>query len=365
MISPTQSLAETKDEAKIKQSTRLNATSQKQRINTLMSDGDKEALLLMLNKLTELLIQDLSAEMTARRSPIAIKGIAVQAPLSSSLADWLDARVLSTLHQAGHQSVVCIPCKAQVTSLTNDAWHLKQGLSDPTDIQQAAQASGAQTLLDLVVGWDALTNRVHLRARLYHADGSELWQQDYQNDGDGKPQRVTQAGWVKGTSSSHYQALASMYMFKDTDRVLSVTAGGGVAPSVYGGSKVGVIDLGVGWGERFGDTLGYRYALTLNLSANTKGQTFMTQLGGEWMARLSALPVLDQGDLDTQGLWLGAGASLNYVFIRQGVGLFLNGDWISSVGLGVRVKLGYQLAFGDLEPDLSGYYGILSILFLM
>lgn len=350
---------------KIKRTMRLNGDAQRQRIKTLTADGDKEALLVTLNQLVSLLLEDVSAELSAERAPLTIKGIGVRAPLSANLADWLEARVTASLHQAGHRTVFCVSCRAQLTTLSDEAWRLKQGLSSPQDIQQAARETGAKSLLDLSVGWNAIRNRAQLRARLYDAQGAQVWSRDYQNDGAGQPRRVARPGEPEGDSSDRYRALEDMYEPRDSDSVLMFTAGGGTMPSAISGLNVGVVELGGGWGERFGEQLRYRYALTLNLSVNTASLSFNTHLGGEFMARLSDPPTVKQGEIDTGGFWLGGGASLNYALIRQGVGAYVNVDWVSNIGLGGRVKGGYQFAFGDLEPDLSGAYAVLSILFLM
>jgi len=357
--------SEASERPKVRRSLRLTKESQGQRVKILAQDGDKEALLSALNKLVTLLLVDVRAELSAGRSPLTIKGVGVRAPLSSSVADWLDARVIASLHQSGIPTVVCVPCRAQVTTLTEEAWRLKQGLSGPQDIQRAAKRSGAKSLLDLLVGWDALRNRVQLRARLYSAEGTALWARDYQSRGDGAPQRVARDPKMTGDSSRRYQALAEMYEPRASDNVISAVLGGGFTPSASGGDSAGVTALGVGWGERFGEGLSYRYALTMDLGVNPTQGEFNTHLGGELMARLGAPPEPKLGSVDTSGFWLGGGASLNYVIIRQGVGAFVNADWVSSVGLGGRVKAGYQLAFGDSEPDLSGFYMVFSILFLM
>ena len=350
---------------KVRRSLRLTKESQSQRVKTLTQDGDKEAFLSTLDQLVTLLLVDVRDELSAGRSPLTIKGIGVRAPLAPNVADWLDARVIASLHQSGIPTVMCVPCRAQVTTLTEEAWRLKQGLSAPQDIQSAATSSGARSLLELLVGWNAPRNRAQLRARLYSADGAVLWARDYQNREDGSPQRVARSADMEGDSSVRYQALAEMYEPRASDNVISVVLGGGFAPSSSGASSAGVTELGVGWGERFGEALSYRYALTINFGTNpTKGE-FNTHLGGELMARLGDPPKAKKGSMDTRGFWLGGGASLNYVIIRQGVGTFVNADWVSSVGLGGRLKAGYQFAFGDSEPDLAGLYMMFSILFLM
>jgi len=370
MSAPRPVLAQAPDgpagpQPKIKRAMRLSSESQRARIDQLTSDGDKEPYLITLDRLTRLMIKDLDQELSAGRSPLAVKGVAVRAPLSSAVADWLDARVLSALHQSSRQrAVVCISCRAQVTSLSEEAWSLKQGLSSAQDIQRAAAETGARSLLDLSVAWSAERNRVELRARLFSAEGDQLWSRDYRSDAEGKARRLARPGEAEGDSSDRYEALALNFPPRD-DNILSVFTGLGLYPSAFDSSTVNVFNLGVGWGERFGDQLKYRYALSLDLSVSTAFQTFVSQLGGEVMTRLRSAKVSKTGDVDTAGLWLGGGASLNYVFLRQGVGAYLLADWISSIGLGLRLKGGYQFAFGDLEPDLSGSYVALGLIFAM
>ena len=122
VLTPWESAAQARDgQPRLRRASRLTEEAQKQRISKLMSAGDKEALMVTLDRVTLHLTRDLSAELSAGRSPLMIKGIGVRVPLSAHLADWIEARVSALLHQSGQRVVFCVACRAQQTSITDEA----------------------------------------------------------------------------------------------------------------------------------------------------------------------------------------------------------------------------------------------------
>ena len=88
LLTPWESAAQAKDgQPRLRRASRLTEEAQKQRIAKLMSAGDKEALMVTLDRVILRLTRDLNAELSAGRSPLMIKGIGVRAPLSATLAD--------------------------------------------------------------------------------------------------------------------------------------------------------------------------------------------------------------------------------------------------------------------------------------
>ena len=329
-------------------------------------------VLLVLEQLTLLLARDLDAQLGPALTPLALKGVGVREPLAPEVADWLEARLSSALHQGSQQQLVyCVSCRAQRTDLLDEAgeraWRLRQGVSSPSAIKALSQELKVGSMVDLLTSWDPELNTVHLRARLFNAQGAEVWAQDYRSGLKGMPQRVALPGAPKGTSSPQYQEQAQRYVREEDSPVVSVAFGWSLQPTwgltdalapLYVQSGA----LQAGYGERFGDEGRHRFALTGGLNAGVG--LFAFQLGGEVSRRLSQ----PQSD-PLHGWWVGAGASLNYVSFVQGVGLEFALEWVSSINLGARLDVGYQGAFSspseDNPSDPSGAYVSLCALFLL
>ena len=337
----------------------------------LSQDLPKRALMAVLDDLVGLLARDLAARPTHEVSPLAVRGVDARAPLDPALADWLEMRLEARLHQSsGHQLARCVPCRAQRTSLDERGWLIKQGLSGPAELSAAAAESGARALLDLSVGWSFEANRVHLRARLFDgARGQEVWAQDYHSASDATPTRAAAPGLPRTaelTSEGQYEARAKALTVKGFDGHFGGGVGWGLHPTQYS-EQVTALELHATYSERFGEGERLRYAGRLEVAANTSGALIGVKLGGEllWLSSLSA-PARDVSP--HRGLWLGGGGALAYVFFQQGVDLHLSAEWISGIGLGGRLSVGYVFGFGGeagAPNDIQGVSATLAVAFYL
>ncbi len=349
----------------------LERRAHDKRNERLNQDLPKKELTAALEELAGLLARDLAARPTYEVSPLAIRGVEARAPLSPSLADWLEMRVEALLHQSsGHQLARCVPCRAQRTSLGGGGWVIKQGLSSPEELRGAARGSGARALLDMSVGWSPEANRVHLRARLFDgARGLEVWAQDYITDSDASPTRAAAPGVPRSqelTSEGQYEARARALSVKRFDGHFGGGAGWGLHPTEYS-AQVTALELHATYSERFGEGERLRYAGRLELAANLSGALIGVKLGGEllWLTSLSAP---DERGSAHRGLWLGGGGALAYVFFQQGIDLHLTAEWISGLGLGARFSVGYVFGFGGrggYSNDIQGSSATLAAVFYL
>jgi hypothetical protein len=131
----------------------------------------------MIDELVDELAFQLSKQDPKILTPVAIRFVRLSPNLRPSLAQSLEAKVVSRLAGlTNFEQVLCLECRAVRSRVEGDDWVVTLGATTQADLRRIGDDIGARTFMELDLNFNQVPTEVTLAAKIYRAsDGHILW----------------------------------------------------------------------------------------------------------------------------------------------------------------------------------------------
>lgn len=354
-------------DVQIHPSNTLSTSMLSQRLKKILSDQNKVTVSQVAEAMLSLMVQDLSQLHLRQINPMAIRAIVPQAPLSSEMEPWAEARLSALIHQESSIELrECFTCKRQKTYIDDQSLIFLRGNHKKEHLANNKSDTSIQSFLEMRLAWSADRQELSAEARLLSPKAKVIWQEQYRSGDQGELAKRGLSNLPDETSMKTYQKLATPPK-KENLTIIELFFGYGIR-SGQGLSNASVLRLGVGYGAFFGANSDKMLALQTAVSAFA---TFFVDINAEFRKRISSGSKLGkkhkqgQALVASQGLWwkasFGIPFSPDIAGYSVGSGLY----YMSQMRLGLGLGIAYAFNFNELDRlPPGGLSADLNVLFV-